>query len=116
VTPEERARRVLWRIRMAHTVIWAVFSLLIVAIPVLAAAGRLKWALGFSLVVWGEVIVIAANKLHCPLRQLAARYTADRSDGFDIFLPAWLARRNLTIFGALFALSQIVLLWRFARG
>jgi len=33
---------------------------------------------------------------------LAGRYTGDRQENFDIYLPVWLARRNKLIFGALY--------------
>ncbi len=110
-----RARRILWRIRMAHTIAWAVFASSTIAIPFFAAAGRFQSAVWLSLLVWGEVVILAANRLHCPLRAIAARYTADRSDNFDIFLPAWLSRHNLLVFGWLFAIGQIFLLWLWAR-
>jgi hypothetical protein len=37
-----------------------------------------------------------------PLTSVAAHYTEDRADNFDIYLPLWLARYNKTIFGTLF--------------
>jgi len=33
------------------------------------------------------------------LTAVAARYTADRRDNFDLYLPQWLARYNKLIFG-----------------
>jgi hypothetical protein len=44
---------------------------------------------------------------------LAARYTDDRSDNFDIYLPLWLARHNQMIFGSLFLLGSacVTLRW-----
>jgi hypothetical protein len=41
--------------------------------------------------------------MRCPLTGVAARYTDDRRDNFDIYLPLWLARYNKLIFGSLFA-------------
>ena len=49
-----------------------------------------------------EVLVLAANGWRCPLTPVAARYTDERRDNFDIYLPMWLARHNKTIFGALY--------------
>lgn len=45
-----------------------------------------------------------------PLTNLAGRYTKERTDNFDIYLPLWLARRNKTIFGALFAVGELFVL------
>jgi len=49
-----------------------------------------------------------------PLTGMAGRYTKDRSDNFDIFLPKWLARHNQLIFGSLFAIEELFLLWQWA--
>jgi hypothetical protein len=37
-------------------------------------------------------VVLVANHWQCPLTRVAAQYTADRRDHFDLCLPAWLAR------------------------
>ena len=68
-----------------------------------------------SLFVWGEVGVLLLNRMRCPLTTIAARYTDDRADNFDIFLPRWLARHNQRIFGTLFAGSQTAAAARAAR-
>ena len=113
--PEDAgARRVLWRIRMAHTLAWAVFASSIAAIPMATFDGHIRIALWLSLLVWGEVFVLAANRWRCPLTNVARRYTTDRSHNFDIFLPEWLARHNQSIFGSLFAIGELFLLWRWA--
>ncbi len=56
--------------------------------------------------------MLAANRLRCPLTGLAGRYTTDRADNFDIFLPEWLARHNKLLFGSLFAVSEFFLFRR----
>ena len=61
-----------------------------------------------------EVAILLVNRMRCPLTGVAARYTDDRADNFDIFLPEWLARHNKLIFGTLFALGEVYLLWRWA--
>ena len=82
------------RVKVAHTVIWALFAACIVAIPPLAWLGRDRQAVALILVVLIEVLVLIANGGHCPLTAVAARYTTDRRDNFDIYLPQWLARYN----------------------
>lgn len=54
-------------------------------------------------VIFVEVVVLVANRWRCPLTDVAARYTDDRRDNFDIYLPLWLARHNKEIFGGLYA-------------
>jgi len=99
---------------MIHTLIWAVFAGSIVAIPVATSMGGFRAALWLSLLVWVEVAILLANRMRCPLTGVAARYTDDRADNFDIFIPAWLARHNKAIFGALFAAGELYLLGRWA--
>lgn len=53
-------------------------------------------------VVLVEVIILFINGMRCPLTAVAARYTDDRRDNFDIYLPLWLARYNKSIFGSLY--------------
>ena len=111
----DRDARALWRIRMAHTVAWAIVAGAIVAIPAATLAGNLRLAAGLSVLVWIEVAILAANRMRCPLTGIAARYTDDRSDNFDIFLPAWLARHNKLLFGVLFAAGELFLAASWAR-
>jgi hypothetical protein len=90
-------------IKLAHTVVWAVFAGSIVAIPVLAWRSRYPAAGLLIAFVMIEVLILVANGWRCPLTAIAARYTDDRRDNFDIYLPLWMARYNKTIFGSLFA-------------
>jgi len=66
------------------------------------------------LVTFMEVVVLAANRMRCPLTDVAARYTADRRDNFDIYLPLWLAHYNKIIFGSLFVAGLLITIvrWR----
>ena len=52
--------------------------------------------------------MILLNDGHCPLTPVAARYTSDRRDNFDIYLPVWLARHNKVIFGTIFICGVIM--------
>ena len=99
-------------IRWIHTVVWAFFVAVIVAIPVAAWYRRpdLFWL--FTAIVCIEVAVLTFNHLRCPLTGVAARYTEDRRDNFDIYLPLWLARYNKHVFGTLFVLGVVFGLWR----
>lgn len=89
-------------VKVAHTVVWAVFAGCILAVPVFTYQGRLGTSAVLIGVVLGESVVLVANRMRCPLTDVAARYTADRRDNFDIYLPAWLAKHNKLIFGTLY--------------
>ena len=106
---------VLTAIKLLHTAIWAFLVACIVMIPVFSLANRLDWALGMSVIVLAECGVLALNRGRCPLTDLAARYTKDRVENFDIYLPRWLARRNKMLFGTLFIAGELFSLWRRLR-
>jgi len=106
-----RAGPLVW-IKLLHTAAWAVFAGSIVALPVATAAGWFGWALGLSALVWGECLVLALNRMACPLTGWAARYTEDRAPNFDIYLPRWLAEHNKLVFGVLFAVGKVYLVAR----
>lgn len=90
-------------IKLLHTAIWLFFAGCIVAIPVAGAFELFRRASALTSLVLLECVVLALNRGRCPLTKLAARYTEEREENFDIYLPLWLARHNKTIFGTLFA-------------
>jgi polyferredoxin len=105
-------------VKIAHTVIWAIFAACVLAIPVASSLGYFRTAALLGAIVFGEVVVLLINAWSCPLTAVAARYTQDRSPNFDIDLPQWLARNNKTLFGALYVLGGVVaaVQWVYARG
>jgi len=101
-------------VKLAHTFVWALFAGLIVAIPLASFYGRHAVAAWSAAVVAVEVLVLAVNGFRCPLTAVAARYTEDRRDNFDIYLPQWLARHNKVIFGTLYLAGIAFALARWA--
>jgi hypothetical protein len=95
--------------------VWALFAGAIVAIPILAWQERFVWVAILTVLVLAEVGVLALNRLRCPLTGIAARYTEDRRDNFDIYLPLWLATNNKQIFGTLFVCGLVVALVQWLR-
>jgi len=89
-------------VKLLHTLAWALFAGCIVAIPLAVLVRRLELAWVLIGIVLVEVLILAFNRMRCPLTAVAARYTDDRRDNFDIYLPEWLARHNKVIFGALY--------------
>lgn len=111
---EASAPAALRAVKIAHTVAWAFFAGCIVALPVVAWQEKFSVAAVLIAVVLLEVLILLANRFRCPLTDVAARYTDDRRDNFDIYLPLWLARYNKQIFGALFVAGILftVVMWR----
>ncbi|MGZ5036971.1 MAG: hypothetical protein ACXWG1_00765 [Usitatibacter sp.] len=99
-------------IKVAHTVVWAFFAACVLIIWWFAWRGELGHAAVAIGVVSGEVAILAANGWKCPLTAVAARYTSERRDNFDIYLPEWLARENKRIFGTLYVLGALFTLAR----
>jgi hypothetical protein len=98
-------------IKAIHTLVWAVFAGSILAIPICAAVGSVKIAWGLIGFVFLEVAVLLANRMRCPLTDVAGRYTSDRQDNFDIYLPLWLARHNKEVFGGLYLAGIVYTIW-----
>jgi len=105
------AERRLTLIKLIHTLVWAVLAACVLPLPVAALWHRFDVAVILTVIIVAECTVIALNHGKCPLTDVAARYTKDRRDNFDIYLPNWLARHNKAIFGALFVLNEVIVLW-----
>lgn len=101
-------------VKILHTIAWAFFAGCILAIPLFSWRGDFVTAVVLIAIVFVEVLIILFNHWRCPLTHIAARYTDDRRDNFDIYLPLWLARYNKQIFGALFVLGLVYTIarWR----
>jgi hypothetical protein len=87
----------------------------VLALPWMAWSGQFRWTFGLTLLIVGECLVLGLNHGRCPLTDMAARYTDERAENFDIYLPLWLARNNKRIFGFLFIVGELVFLARWAR-
>ena len=111
-----RAAAALVVVKVLHTIAWAFFAGCIVALPVASWLGHHRAAAWLAAIVFVEVGILVVNGWRCPLTSLAARFTDERHDNFDIYLPLWLARYNKLIFGTLFCAGLVfaILRWRSA--
>ncbi len=98
-------------IKLLHTAIWAFLAGCILALPIAGFMHRFDWAMILSAITLVECGTLALNRGQCPLTDLAARFTDEQTDNFDIFLPNWLARYNKAIFGTLFVMNELTVLW-----
>jgi hypothetical protein len=103
-------------VRLIHTLAWVFFVGCILAIPAFAWQREFRWAGTLIVIVFVEVLVILLNNWRCPLTAVAARFTDDRRDNFDIYLPVWLARHNKLIFGSLFLAGVLFTIGRWSVG
>lgn len=99
-------------VKVVHTMVWAFFVTCIFAIWIFACQAEYFYATLSIAVVLGEVLVLILNGWRCPLASVAARYTGDRRDNFDIYLPQWLSDHTKAIFGTLYVAGIV---FTFAR-
>jgi hypothetical protein len=88
------------------------FVACVLALPLAAFLCRYDWAILLTALILFECAILAVNRGRCPLTDLATRFTSDRSAEFDIYLPHWLAQHNKTLFGWLFVVNELIVLWR----
>jgi polyferredoxin len=116
MTPDEISRaKALRMVKLLHTAAWAFFVACILAIPLFAWREDYRYAAIFIGIVFAETLILIFNGWRCPLTAIAERYTTDRRDNFDIYLPEWLARHNKTIFGALYIAGIVFTLAEWTR-
>lgn len=99
-------------IKTLHTAIWVGFNVCFALAFACAYQGRFDawfWV-PFGLIV-AECVVIVANRWTCPLTPWAARYTDDRADNFDIYLPLWVARYNKQIYSVVLVVGAAAVAW-----
>jgi hypothetical protein len=111
IHPADRAR-ILVKIKLLHSAVWVLMTSGVLLIPFAALRGRIQISAMLTGVILIECAVLFVNHGKCPLTSVAARYTEDRADNFDIYLPLWLARYNKTIFGTLFVCGSAFALVR----
>lgn len=74
-------------IRLLHSAVRVSFAGCIVAIPLVVWQRDFGIALALIAIVMVEAAVLAVNGFRCALTDVAARYTDDRRENFDIYLP-----------------------------
>ena len=73
-------------IKVLHTAVWALLAGCILALPITGLLHRFHWAIILTVIIVVECAVLTLNKGRCPLTNLAARFTENRPDNFDIYL------------------------------
>ena len=103
----------LFLIKFLHTVIWAFFISVIGFIVYAGIWNKLgPWVWSAVVLIIVEGIILLLNKWKCPLTSIAAQYTENREDNFDIFLPRWLARNNKIIFTLIYFFGVALIMYR----
>lgn len=97
-------------IKLIHTSIWLIMAFAVFYIVYAGVMNVFNLTVLASIVlIVLETIVLLIYKWRCPLTPIAEKYTLDRNDNFDIYLPNWLARYNKIIFGTLFVIGVVLI-------
>ena len=99
-------------IKLIHTIIWAIMVAAILYIVYCGLTNSYNPLLWFSIgLIILEGLTLIIFKWHCPLTLIAKKYTGERQDNFDIYLPIFWARHTKTIFSILFVLGLILVIF-----
>lgn len=99
-------------VKAAHTGVWLIMAMATMYILYAGITRTINVAVWASIGLLSlESLVLVANKWTCPLSPVAMRYTSDRVDNFDIYLPRSLARYNKLIFGTMFAVGLLLVIF-----
>ena len=103
----------LFLIRLVHTLIWIILAGTTFYILYSGLFDRITIYTWLAIaVITGEGLVLLIFKWSCPLTVIARKFSDSQKDNFDIFLPAWLARHNKTIFTSIFIAGLVFVLIR----
>ena len=105
--------KTLMLIKIIHTAIWFVFASAIIYVLYAGIFDKINMFVWVCVgLVFAEAVILIIFKWKCPFTVLGYKYTDNPKIGFDIFLPAWLAKNNKAIFSVIFAVGLSLVLWR----
>ncbi|MFZ5966975.1 MAG: hypothetical protein ACOYVK_07345 [Bacillota bacterium] len=110
---EKKMNKKLFYIKLSHTIIWVFYVFIICFILYAGIFNKIDiyvW-IAIDLVIF-EGIILLIFKGKCPLTILGYKYTNNHEIGFDIFLPRWLAKNNKMIFGTIFMIGVLIIIYR----
>ncbi|MCZ2459273.1 MAG: hypothetical protein LC128_06570 [Chitinophagales bacterium] len=100
-------------IKIAHSVIWVFFNVVIFYMLYAALANKIdKWLwIGYGL-IFLEGLVLLIFRLYCPLTVWARKYSDSTKENFDIYLPVWLAKYNKLIYTSIVGIITAIVIIR----
>ncbi|MDP3467260.1 MAG: hypothetical protein Q8S11_02930 [Daejeonella sp.] len=100
-------------IKIAHTLIWVFFNIVIFYMLYAVIINKLDvWLwLGYGLIVLEGIILLIFNKM-CPLTIMARKYSSSQKHNFDIYLPEWLAKYNKQIYSGIVLITLVLTVYQ----
>lgn len=103
-------------IKILHTIIWFIMASATLYIFYAGITNTFNYIVLISIILMCiEIVVLVYNKWTCPLTPIARKYTTDTKDNFDIYLPNWLAKYNKIIFGTIFIIGMVLVIFNSFR-
>jgi hypothetical protein len=103
-------------IKVAHTIIWLFFNVVISYMFYAALVNKIDiwlWVCYGLIILEGLTLLIF--KLYCPLTLWARKYSTSTKENFDIYLPNWLAKYNKQIYTSIVAGITVIVFMRLLR-
>jgi len=100
-------------IKFIHSLLFFLIAISTVYVFVSALLDHINWVtwLAFGIAII-ELLALAFNEWRCPLTDLAEQKGAEVGSVADLFLPRFLSDHLFTIFGIVFSVTCILLIWR----
>lgn len=100
-------------IKLVHTLIWVFLSSVVFYLLYAVIVDRIdRWFWIGLWLVGIEILVLLLFRMSCPLTVVARRYSDSQRPNFDIYLPAFIARHNKTIYSVIMGVVLAGLAWR----
>lgn len=100
-------------LKLIHTLLWL---FIICFIGYIWYAGifdkntKLLWV--SIVIVISEGVILLTNGWKCPLTKIAFKYAKNNETGFDIYLPKWFAKYNISFFTIIAILGIMLVIVR----
>lgn len=111
--PSREEQTNLTLIKIAHTLIWVFFNVVIFYMLYAVIKNKLDiWLwLGYGFIILEGLVLLIFNKM-CPLTIMARRYSASQKHNFDIYLPEWLAKYNKQIYSMIVFIIMLLTVYK----
>jgi bacteriorhodopsin len=107
--------KTIFYIKLVHSLLFFLIGICTIYVFIAAALDHItRWtwfAFGVAVI---ELLALALNEWRCPLTDMAERKGAQVGSVADLFLPQWVSDQLFTIFGVVFFITCLLLVWRLA--
>lgn len=103
-------------IKISHTLIWIIMVSACFYVLYAGLTNTFDLILVISIILLViETLVLVFNEWTCPFTLLAEKYTTEKSHNFDIYIPSWLAKYNKLIFGIIFVVGLVLVIFNWIK-